>query len=410
MGFTLRSSEKWLLRLPLLAVMGVVCAWAQNSGTSGTSSGSSNGTSGASGGSPGTTTGANGVVTTTPPGTGAIPNFGGPRPVFLSGTVMMDDGSPLPGSVNILGICGTLRRTMGHADASGEFGFQWSIASGEFADASQVGRGSNGTGAASLTGSRNGSRGLDPLSNCELQAEFPGYSSGKASLYDRAGQGNFDVGTLVLHRIASGEGHSVSVLDLNAPKDAKRSFEKGTKLAAADKPADALASFEKAVTIYPQYADSWLSLGKVQWRMGRKDEARASFQRSLELDNKLVGPWQELGYLACDAGKWEDALRYLDQAVRLDPLDSPIAWYFSALANYNLGRFDLAERSVRAELKLDSGKNPHADYLLGLVLIARRDLEGGAQALRTYIAAAPRSEDVSSARKELSRVESQLGR
>jgi tetratricopeptide (TPR) repeat protein len=129
----------------------------------------------------------------------------------------------------------------------------------------------------------------------------------------------------------------------------------------------------------------------------------------MDLDDKLVGPWQELGYIASDGSKWEDAARYLDQAVRLDPMDSPKAWYFSAMANYNLGRFDLAERNVRAEMKLDRGKNPRAEYLLGLVLIARKDLQGGAEALRHYIGSVPESAEVDAAKKQLSRVEGQLG-
>jgi tetratricopeptide (TPR) repeat protein len=392
------------LGLLLFAAMGVVCLWGQTSTTTGTAGTSGTGTS--TGTAAGTSAGS--TNTTAPSPTGS-PGAVGPRPIFLSGIVMMDDGSRLPGSVEIQSICGTFRRTMGHSSSSGSFGFQWSSTSSAFGDASQAGRVSAGGGAASLTGSRNGSRGLDPLANCDLLAAYPGYSSAKVSLYDRGGQDNFDVGTIVMHRIVAGEGHVVSVLALRAPKEAKKSFEKGTSLVAAKKPAEALVSFEKAVTIYPQYADAWLELGKTQWETGHKAEAGTSFAKSVELDNKLVGPWQELGYLACDDSRWEDAVRYLDQAVRLDPMDSPIAWYFSALAYYNMGHFDQAERSVRAELKLDHGQNPRADYLLGLVLLAKRDLQGAAQALRNYIAAAPPSPDVASARRELSRVETQIG-
>jgi tetratricopeptide (TPR) repeat protein len=177
---------------------------------------------------------------------------------------------------------------------------------------------------------------------------------------------------------------------------------------AANKPALALVSFEAAVKTYPEYADAWLEMGKIQWQLARKDEARKSFQKAMDLDNSLVGPWQELGYLACDDAKWEDAIRYLDQAVKLDPMDSPSAWYFDALANYNLGRYDRAERSVRAELKLDNGKNGPGDYLLALVLIARQDLSGGAAALRSYIASSPKSADVEMAKRQLSKLETQL--
>jgi tetratricopeptide (TPR) repeat protein len=386
----------------LTAILGVTCLGGQTgittsgSGTGGSSTGNGTGTT-------------SGTTMTTAPVTGSVPTGGGPRSVFLSGTVMMDDGSPLPGGVDIQSVCGVVRRTMAHTNGSGSFGFQWANTTAVFADASQAVRNSGG-GAGSLTGSRNGGRGIDPLANCDLLAESPGYSSSKTSLYNRGGQDSYDVGVIVLHRIVAGEGHTVSMLALKAPKDAKKSFDRGTRLAVANKPAQALASFEKAVTIYPQYADAWLSLGKAQWQTGRKDEAGTSFRQSMDLDNKLVGPWQELGYLACVRSMWEDAVRYLDQAVRLDPMDSANAWYFDALANYNLGRFDQAERSLRAEMKLDRGRNPHEDYLLGLVLIARDDLKGGAEALRNYIASAPKSEDVRPALRELSRVESQIGR
>src|SRR6185437_803843 len=103
----------------------------------------------------------------------------------------------------------------------------------DFGDASQTGR-SLGTGAASLSGSRNGSRGLDPLANCDLTADTPGYSASRVSLYNRAGQENYDVGAIVIHLIAAGEGRTVSVLALQAPKAAKKDFEKGTSLATSD--------------------------------------------------------------------------------------------------------------------------------------------------------------------------------
>lgn len=391
---------KLALRLCSLAVVALaVCAWAQTTNTTGT------GTSTSTTNTPGSTPGTN----TPPPPVSPTPGGSATRDIFLSGKVMTDDGSPLPGSVNIVSICGTLRRTMDHTTVTGTFAFQWTNTSHSFGDASEATRSTGGNGGASLTGSRSGSRGLDPLANCDLLAESPGYKSSTVSLYDRAGQNNYDVGVIVLHRLTGSEGHTISMLALKAPKAAKKSFEKGTSLAAANKSAEAAASFETAVRIYPQYADAWLGLGKTQWDLGQKEEARGSFQKSMALDDHLVGPWEELGFLACDDSKWEDAIRYLDQAVRLDPMDSPAAWYFNAVANYNLGHFDLAERSVRAALKLDSRGNPQADYLLALVLIARKDLAGGAEALRIFIASSPKTPNAESAKRELSHLETQLG-
>ncbi|HVW09623.1 MAG TPA: tetratricopeptide repeat protein [Bryobacteraceae bacterium] len=359
------------------------------------------------------TTDANGTPVTTPDPTrppGQPQNGIATPPVaFLSGTVMTDDGSALPPNVTIQSVCGPVKRAMAHAADNGSFAFRWTTMATSFGDASQMVR-SSGNGSASLTGSRSGSRGLDPLENCELFADTPGYSSSRASLYNRAGESAFDVGAIVIHRIAQSDGRTVSILSLRAPKQARKDFGKGMSLAAENRPTEAVASFEKALSLYPKYADAWLNEGKAQWALKRVEDARADFQRAMDLDDKLVGPWQELGFLSCAESKWEEALRYLDRAVRLDPVGAASPWYFSAIANYNLGRYDEAERGVRAELRLDHGKNPQGVYLLGLVLIARQDFKGGAEALESYLSLAPSAPDAPAARRELGRLQEKISR
>ena len=327
--------------------------------------------------------------------------------IFLSGSVITDDGSSLPRNVAIQSACGPVKRSMAHAANNGVFSFHWTTMASSFGDASQIVR-TSGNGAASLTGSRSGSRGLDPLANCELFADAPGYSSSHLSLYNRAGQQNFDVGAIVIHRLAESDGYTVGILSLQAPKEAKKSYAKAMSLAAERRPAEALVNFQTALRVYPKYADAWLGAGKAQWELGRADDARAAFEKARELDNKLVGPWQELGYLACAQSRWEDALRFLEQAVRLDPVGSAAPWYFDAIANYNLRRYEAAERGVRTELRLDQGKNAQGVYLLALVLIARDDFQEGAKALQSYLAMAPSAPDAPAARRELARLQQKI--
>jgi tetratricopeptide (TPR) repeat protein len=281
-----------------------------------------------------------------------------------------------------------------------------------FEDASSNGRlpgisSSTSSGSGSAGTQRNNSGGLpdDPLADCDLRAYLPGYTSSRASLYNHQQFDNFDVGTITLHRITGDEGHVVSALSLKAPKDARKNFDKGQEQTRAHKTADAAASFRKAVTTYPQYADAWLELGKAQLQLGAKDDARSDFQKAMGLDDKLLGAWQQLGYLASDQSDWPAASKYLDQAVRLDPIDSAMAWYFDAMANYNLAKYDVAERSIRAEMKLDTGANPRADFLLGMVLIARKDIAGGATVLRKFVDSYPEAEEAGSAKKILASAE-----
>jgi len=82
-----------------------------------------------------------------------------------------------------------------------------------------------------------------------------------------------------------------------------------------------------------------------------------------------------------------------------------MAWFFSAVADFNLQRYEAAERSIRAELRLDQDRNPRAKYLLGLILLARNDLTGGAEALRAFIKVAPAGPDAEMAKKQLLRAE-----
>ena len=122
----------------------------------------------------------------------------------------------------------------------------------------------------------------------------------------------------------------------------------------------------------PMPGSAWEGWKTRNWD-SRDAACRQTSVKAMDLDKKLVGPWQESGLhriRSIEVGR--RGAGDLDQAVRLDPTDSPMAWYFSAMADYNLGRFAATERSIKAEIKLDHGANPHAQYLLGLVLIANR--------------------------------------
>jgi len=406
MGFAVR----------FLSIAAMLAAGALAQTTSGTTTTGGTTTGGASSGTTtGTTsTGSSTATATGTPSTNPAPST--PRLIYLSGSVMMGDGSPLPGSVAILSVCGAVQRTVAHTTPKGDFGFTWGDTASVFADASQTGRiatGSSSTRNGSATSSSSaGVRGIfqDHLGSCELRADLPGYRSSQIDLYNHAALDNPDVGVIIVQRLTADDGLQVSMSSLRAPKDAKKSFDKGMELERGNKLGDAAAQYEKAVGAYPEYADAWLGLGRTQSLMDMRDIARATLRRAMELDGKLVGPWQELGYIASDEKKWAEAARYLDKAVKLDPTGSPMAWYFDGLANYNLGRIEKAEECVLMEMRLDTAhRHASADYLLGMVFIAKQDLEHGAELLRKYIRAAPFADEVETAKLQLSKVESRLG-
>lgn len=324
-------------------------------------------------------------------------------PIMISGTVRMDDGSPVPSAVKIQVVCNGTARTVTLTTPNDDFVFQWNAAPPV---GPTTGSAFTEIGAVSDAGSRVDRVADDPREACDLRAEAGGFKSTEINLNNRIGFDGSDVGVVFLHRVRGDESKVVSMSTLQAPKDARKNFEKGTELVHLGKLPEAAGYYEKAVAIYPRYADAWISLARVQFTMGQKDAALDSSQRAMNLDDKLVGAWQVLGYIASDRQEWKQAAHYLDEAVRLDPMDSPLPWFFSAFAHYQLQSFDEAERSIRAEIRLDPQfRIRRAQFLLALILIARQDTDGGVAVLHNYLASSPDPRDVDNAKNILTRLQ-----
>ena len=320
-----------------------------------------------------------------------------PATLTMTGLVMVDDGSPLPDSVSIQVVCNGSERTVAHTLQTGDFGFQWSAQQWSAAPAASP---LPVTSAFSPRGIPQGQ-----TVNCDLRAELSGYNSGTVSLANLQASDGCDIGVIWLHRIGVRGSNMVSVSTLKAPKDARRDFDKGNVLLAAGKLSEAAAGFSKAVAEYPGFAEAWMNLGRIQYRMASAD-ASESLIRAVSLDPKMAGAWQVLGYIAADRKDWKNAAQCLDQAERLEPVRSVLSWYYSAVAYYELGQFDEAERHIRTEMKLDPQfQYRRSEYVLGLILIARHDAEGGAEMLRDYLASSPNPRDVDTARTILSRLQ-----
>lgn len=342
----------------------------------------------------------------------------GGRAIYISGKVATQDGSPIAGAT-VERVCGGIAKTVAYTDSKGHFSFQWGDRSAIVTDASDAGSGrtrSSGSGGFGGSQSAGGANALasDPLGNymmnCELRANVAGFSSDTVDLFNRRSGDNPDVGTLVLHPRAGVEGASISVTSLLAPKAAKKAYERGLQELLKEKLDDAAKDFEKAVAVYPQFADAWVRLGKIRLKKGSIEPARAALLNAMKADPKLVAPYIELGLLAAKDAQWEESGRYLDRAMELDPMDFSQAWYADAVANFNLGKYDAAEKAAREAVKLDpKHANPRSGYLLGLVLAEKHSYAEAAAELTTYIKLAPNAPDLADAKAKLGEFEKLAG-
>lgn len=217
------------------------------------------------------------------------------RPIYISGKVMLDDGTPPPDPVMIERVCNGTPRPEAYTDFKGHFSFQLGQNMNVMPDASfgsgmDSGPGNSGSFSSvpGMGGRPSGGVTERDLMNCELRVNLPGFRSEAVSLAGRRFMDNPDVGTIILHRLGNVEGLTISATSLMAPKDAKKAYEKGLEALKKKKSDDAQKSFQKAVEVYPKYASAWFQLGLVFSGVSRLIVNRLSFASLVSLSEVRV--------------------------------------------------------------------------------------------------------------------------
>jgi len=325
-------------------------------------------------------------------------------PIFLSGKVMLNDGTAPSDPVMIERVCNGTPHPQGYTDSKGRFSFQLGQDNRSvFPDASyEPDRGLGGGGFSNPNGGIRASA----LFDCEIRAALPGYRSDVISLATRRSMDNPDLGTIILHRIANVEGLTTSATSALAPKEARRNYEKGLQDASKGKPDEAQKDYQKAVDLYPKYAAAWYSLGLLYEQRDHVDEARKAYAQALAADSRYINPSERLYMLDAKESKWQDVADNTERVLRLNPYDFASAYYFNAIANLELKHLDAAEKSAREAVKLDTAHtNPRTSYILGMILAQKQDFAAAAGYLREYLKAVPDGKDSEAVRKQLGSIE-----
>ena len=383
------------------------------------------------------------------------PGFNQPevqRPIFLSGKVMLADGNPPGEPVTIVRDCWGQRRPETYTDSKGRFSFQLGARNSlAFADASTspasdvfgaspflapgMGaprtdlmvaarsgrvqpceleadlirrRNSGGSGSQASTGTpRMNAFGRVDLSGCELRASLPGYRSESIQLRHRSIIDKPNVGVIILHPLAKGQGISVSATSLAAPKQARKAYEKALKeLRKKDAilwfaAVKAIEQLEKAVAEYPEYAKAWSLLGRTRLSINDKEGAREAFDKATKADPKYLGPYEALLRMELAEKRWAEVNLVSERLLNLNPHMTEVQ-YYRAVAAFNLGKMDLAEHLV---LGIQSGEGserfPGTHRLLGLIHARQGNFPLAATAYRDFLAAQPMGPVAKDLRRQL---------
>ncbi|MBN9656797.1 MAG: tetratricopeptide repeat protein [Acidobacteria bacterium] len=394
----------------VLATCGTFGAFAQKTGGAGSSGGSTGGTT-----TTPTTPTRPSPPTGTPSPTSPTPSIMDyQRPIYLSGRVMMDDGTAPPEPVVMMLVCNGQPRPQGYSDLKGRFSVSLGQNQSMFADAS-LGNPNDafGTGTSQRSnapgGVRNGMSERE-LMGCEFKADLPGFRSDVVQLSGRRILDSPELGTLVLHRLANVQGFVFSATTGMAPKDAKKAYEKGLDLAKKKKYPEAEAQLQKAVEVYPKYAAAWFELGNSLMAQKKNEDAQKAYEESVKSDSKFVKPHLQLMQLSLSSRNWQLISDRSDTVLKLDPYSYSQAWFINAAAKYNLKKMDEAEKSAREAVKLDPDHhNPRSAQLLGTILADKGDYPGALEQMKGYLSFAPNAPDVETVRKQVAELERVAG-
>lgn len=125
----------------------------------------------------------------------------------------------------------------------------------------------------------------------------------------------------------------------------------GYVLAAQGRTAEAVEQYQKALAIYPEYAEADINLGRVFLNEGRLDEAEDYFQRAVKIKPASAEAQNDLGILLASEGQPAEALQHYQKAVELDP-DLVEAYNNLAILFASQGRFAEAETNYQMTLEL----------------------------------------------------------
>jgi tetratricopeptide (TPR) repeat protein len=113
------------------------------------------------------------------------------------------------------------------------------------------------------------------------------------------------------------------------PNYAKAHYNLGIAYHEQGKLDDAIAEYKEAIRIDPSMADAHINLGVAYADQGKLDEAIAAYREAIRINPDLGDAHLNLGLAYDDQGRWDEAIAEYKEVIRINPDDAD--------AHYNLG-------------------------------------------------------------------------
>jgi len=231
------------------------------------------------------------------------------------------------------------------------------------------------------------------MGKCVLVAMVKGYSSTTIDLTDPRLSSNPQLPTIVIAPIGSDPTLAVPVESV--PHRAQQAWDAGLKALQQNQLYEAERQLSAAVEAAPKFAPAWSALAIAFAGEQKSAEARQAFEKAIALDPKDPLPYFRLTRLYMDDKDWQSAAKAADDLMRVDTRHRYLnVLVDNAIIRFHLNDLDRAEESVKAAIRLDKGRRfPRAEYVLGMILEARKDFASAGEHMHRYLELDPKAPD-----------------
>ena len=135
---------------------------------------------------------------------------------------------------------------------------------------------------------------------------------------------------------------------------AEEYYNQGIDAASLRNYTDAIALYDNATRINPEYSKAWYNRGISLFNLGRYEDAFASYENATRFDPGYSNAWVNKGVALGILDRYDDAIASYDRALTINPDDSD-AWYNRGNALLYLDRYDDAIASYERALTINPG-------------------------------------------------------
>ena len=96
-------------------------------------------------------------------------------------------------------------------------------------------------------------------------------------------------------------------------------FDKGVALQEEKKYTEALACFQKAIDIKPDFIPSWVYKGICLEQLQRYEAAITCYNQAIEINPNVADLWYNKGTTYCTLKRYNDALSCFDRVLEIEP-------------------------------------------------------------------------------------------